>query len=77
MKVAISVPDDLFEQADQMAADLNLSRSGLYTRALREYLIRTVPDPITEKMNRVVDQVGSGLDDFGRRAAQTLVARIE
>ena len=38
MKTAISIPDDVFEQADETAARLGLSRSEFYTQAVRAYL---------------------------------------
>lgn len=77
MKAAISIPDDVFEEADRLASELKTTRSGLYSVALREYLDRHSSDRVTDAMNRVVDQVGSGLDDFGRRAAQNLLEKIE
>ena len=47
MKTAISLPDTLFERAEQVAERLNLTRSHLSARALQEYLDRTDPDAIT------------------------------
>jgi metal-responsive CopG/Arc/MetJ family transcriptional regulator len=38
MKTAISVEDSLMEEADAAAKDLGLSRSGLISAALRDYL---------------------------------------
>lgn len=37
-KTAISIPQDVFDQAEQIAADMGISRSELYTRALRRLL---------------------------------------
>jgi hypothetical protein len=37
-KTAISVPRDVFEGGEQAAAELGISRSELYTRALRAML---------------------------------------
>lgn len=39
MKTAISVPDEIFELAEQLAARLGVSRSELYTTALRTLLV--------------------------------------
>lgn len=36
MKTAVSIPDDVFEEAERLAMDLQTSRSQLYSRALRE-----------------------------------------
>jgi predicted transcriptional regulator len=38
VKTAISIPDDVFEEAEETAATLQISRSELYTQAIREYL---------------------------------------
>ena len=40
MKTAISLPDSLFRQADQMAAELSISRSRLVAMALEEFIRR-------------------------------------
>ena len=37
MKTAVSIPDDVFEQADRLAGELRVSRSELYATALRSY----------------------------------------
>ncbi|HXT38150.1 MAG TPA: hypothetical protein VN837_21450 [Chloroflexota bacterium] len=37
-KTAISIPRELFERGEQVAADLGISRSELYARALRTLL---------------------------------------
>jgi len=43
VKTAISVPDDVFKQAERYAKKLGVSRSELYTRAVRQ-LIETERD---------------------------------
>ena len=42
MKTAISLPDDLFADAEALAQQLEMSRSRLYVAALREYLARQI-----------------------------------
>jgi metal-responsive CopG/Arc/MetJ family transcriptional regulator len=37
MKTAISIPDDVFEQVEETAARLGMSRSELLTRAARAH----------------------------------------
>ena len=37
MRTAVSIPDATFEEADELAARLGLSRSELYARALERY----------------------------------------
>jgi metal-responsive CopG/Arc/MetJ family transcriptional regulator len=38
MKTAISVPDSVFEAAEQLAHRLGLSRSELYAKAVEEFI---------------------------------------
>ena len=40
MKTAVSLPDELFERAEELAARLGKSRSQVYREALAEYLFR-------------------------------------
>lgn len=54
MKVAVSIPDRIFEEAERLAAEARRSRSDLYARALAEYVARHAPDRITESMNLAV-----------------------
>lgn len=77
MKTAVSIPDSVFEEAERLAAELQTSRSELYSRALQEYVARHAPDRLTEAMNRVVEEVGSDSDEFSRRAARQVLERVE
>jgi metal-responsive CopG/Arc/MetJ family transcriptional regulator len=40
MRIAVSVPDDVFEAAERLAHPDGLSRSDVYTAAIREYIAR-------------------------------------
>ena len=44
MKTAISLPDDVFESADELAEQMGVSRSRLYATAVAEYVAK-YPDP--------------------------------
>lgn len=55
MKVAISVPDALYEEADQLATQLGWSRSRLYSRAVEEFLQRRQEDPVTAALNELAE----------------------
>jgi metal-responsive CopG/Arc/MetJ family transcriptional regulator len=76
MKAAVSIPDEVFAEADRLAKQLNTSRSQLYSRALKEFLARHAPDQVTDAMNRVCDEVASS-DSFVQRAARGVVKKIE
>jgi len=77
MKVAVSIPDEVFSEAEALARELNASRSEIYSRALGEFLGRHAPDRITEQMNRVVVAVGKESDSFRKRAARRVFQRVE
>ncbi|HEX7476200.1 MAG TPA: hypothetical protein VF331_00190 [Polyangiales bacterium] len=77
MKAAVSIPDEVFEEADRLARHLKTSRSHLYSRALKEFLSRHAPDQITDAMNRVVDEVGTTPAGLRRRAARRILERTE
>lgn len=77
MKTAISLPDELFEQAERLAQRRQTSRSQLYQQAVAEFITRHDPDAVTAAMNRVVEQVGEGPDPFSTVAARRLLERSE
>jgi metal-responsive CopG/Arc/MetJ family transcriptional regulator len=77
MKTAVSIPDEIFEEAERLAERLRTSRSRLYSQALREYVRRHTPDHVTESLNRVIDAVGSEPDAFGRVAARRALRKVE
>lgn len=77
MKVAVSIPDDVFAEAESLAKRLKASRSQIYSRALGEFLGRHAPDRVTEQMNDVISSVGEETDDFSRRAARRTLRRVE
>lgn len=62
MKTVISIPDPLFEAAEQFAKHKGLSRSQLYAVALQEYLRSHKPDQITEQLDAVYADEDSSLD---------------
>ena len=53
MKIAISVPDDVFEAGEQLAEQLGLSRSQLYANALSVYLSERGAAAVTAKLNAI------------------------
>lgn len=77
MKTAVSLPDDVFEQAERQARRTRKSRSQLYADALSEYLARHAPDEVTEAMNGVVDQLKKPNDAFVSAAARRALERSE
>jgi metal-responsive CopG/Arc/MetJ family transcriptional regulator len=64
MKTAISIPDTIFEAAENFAKRMGLSRSELYAIALQEYLKAHRSDRITEQLDAVYADEDSSLDPF-------------
>ncbi|MBW8876669.1 MAG: ribbon-helix-helix protein, CopG family [Acidobacteria bacterium] len=62
MKTAVSLPDPLFEAANQLAKRLGMSRSELYATAIEEYLRSHRSEGITETLNRIYREEPSKLD---------------
>lgn len=77
MKVAVSIPDQVFAEAESLAEQMKASRSEIYSRALREFVGRHAPDRVTEQMNNVISAVGEEPDSFVRRAARRVLQRVE
>ncbi len=78
MKTAISIPDELFQEADRLAAELKQSRSQLYSRAVREYLARHSTDRVTEALDAVyAGDEDLGESEFLRAAARRTLERSE
>ena len=53
MKVAISLPDPIFEAAEHLAQELHIPRSQLYAEALSAYLSTHSSSAVTAKLNAV------------------------
>jgi metal-responsive CopG/Arc/MetJ family transcriptional regulator len=80
MKTAVSIPDDVFEQAERLAKRTKRSRSRIFSDALREYVARHTPDEITEAINRACAELGSqnrDEDRFAVSAGRRVLERSE
>ena len=77
MKTAVSIPDDVFRDAERLARRTRKSRSQLFSDALREYVARHAPDDVTDSMNRVCDELGQATDGFVSSAARRVLERSE
>ncbi|MGC9949919.1 MAG: hypothetical protein ABSF64_26420 [Bryobacteraceae bacterium] len=68
MKTAVSVPDDVFRQAEAAARRLRISRSQLYATAISEFLTRRQADAVTERLNEVYSRRPAKVDSALHRA---------
>ena len=73
MKIAVSVPNEVFDRAERLAKRLRVSRSELYSRALREYLARHSPDEVRQALDALCEELDTGADDFVRDASRRVL----
>lgn len=62
MKTAISINEELFESAERFARERGMSRSELYSTALRLYLEERRGEGITERLDEVYGAEPVNLD---------------
>lgn len=77
MKTAVSVPNEVFERADRLAKRLEVSRSELYSRALREFLARHSADEVTQALDQLCEDLDTSSDDFVREASRRVLEATE
>ena len=77
MKIAVSIPDEVFAEAEQLARRTKRSRSEVYSRALDEYVARHAPDRVTEAMDRTLAEIGETADRFVRAASRRVLTRSD
>jgi hypothetical protein len=77
MKTAVSIPDDVFADAERLARRLKKSRSEIYSHALREYVSRHSGDDVTEALDKVCSDPAEGSDGFVKAAARRTLRRVE
>lgn len=62
MKTAVSIPDGIFQRAENALRGLGMSRSRLYATALQEYLDRHSELDVVERLNDVHGRLQEVLD---------------
>lgn len=62
MKVAISIPDDVFEAAEKASARMRVPRSRFYAEAVRAYAKAHSGEEIIRRLNDIYSREGSGLE---------------
>lgn len=68
MKVALSIPDDLFESAEALAKRLGVSRSRLYATAVADYVAKHRGRKTTDRLNAVYAAEPGRVEPAVRRA---------
>ena len=62
MRTAVSLPDEIFQEAEATAKRLRISRSRLYAAAISEYLDRHRADSVTQRLNEFYSKHESKVD---------------
>jgi predicted transcriptional regulator len=77
MKTAVSIPDELFSRAEEMAHKTGKSRSQLYQEALFEYLLRRDPGAVTQAMDETLADIDPQPDPWLNEAGRKALERNE
>ena len=62
MKTAISIPNNVYRQAESFAKRNRLSRSALYTEAVILFMDQRRPEDVTGRLNELYGQESSEMD---------------
>lgn len=62
MKTAVSIPNSLFNAAEQFAREMQISRSALYSQALTEFIKIHQSSAITDALNKIYEKEVAPLD---------------
>jgi metal-responsive CopG/Arc/MetJ family transcriptional regulator len=77
VKTAISIPNGIYQAAEQLAACLGISRSELYARAVDVFVKRHENENLTARINQVCESVDTSLDPALRSVERALLRRDE
>jgi predicted transcriptional regulator len=77
MKTAVSIPDELFRKADELATRLGKSRSEVYREALADYVARREPGAVTRALDEIADEIAAEGGVFAAEAARRALQRSE
>jgi metal-responsive CopG/Arc/MetJ family transcriptional regulator len=82
MKTAISIPDDVFAQAERVAKRLGLSRSELFTKAVQAFLATRVEGNVTASYDAAFGdasdtEANAHEESFRREASRRALLNVE
>ncbi|MBS1870378.1 MAG: ribbon-helix-helix protein, CopG family [Actinobacteria bacterium] len=77
MKTAVSIPDDLFRRADELASRMGKSRSEVYREALADYVARRDPAAVTRALDEIADELSVEERAFTAAAARRTLVQSE
>lgn len=62
VKTAISIPDPIFDAAEDLARRIGMSRSQLYTTAVKKYIDSFNDEAVTKALNEVYPETAGSMD---------------
>ena len=62
MKTAISIPDSVFEAAEELADRMGISRSRLYSRAIERFVADHQGQSVTERLDKLYGDEAARVD---------------
>lgn len=62
MKTAISIPDEIYHSADQLAKRFGMSRSELYSKAVSDYINTHKNEAVTKALDQIYATKKSEID---------------
>lgn len=77
MKTAVSIPDELFAKADDLARRTGKSRSELYREALADYVARREPGAVTRALDELADELAAESGGFSAETTRRGLERSE
>ena len=77
MKVALTIPDPIFEQAEWLAREQGRARNELIRQALVEYVARHTDAAITAAWDRVCADIEEKIDPLAEAAGKETLRRTE
>lgn len=75
MKVALSIPDQLFASAETLAKRMGVSRSRLYATALSDFVAKHRGRKVTDQLNTVYGTEDGRLEPGVRRLQRRSLER--
>jgi len=77
MKTAISLPDPVFEAADNLANKYKISRSELYVMALDKFIRENQDTETTRQINEFIEMHGQPVDDLFTESSLRDMRKVE
>lgn len=75
MKVAVSIPEPIFRNAERIARRLRVPRSQFYAKALEAYVREESGEQVTRALNEVYAKVSSRLEPEAEAVALEVLRR--